>query len=406
MEIAIIRAIYVACFFLLLVSALDHYFKKSVWPPICWILLAGVLYGVAARFPMGARLPRVMLEPDVVIYLFLPILIFDSSRKLKLKELCATGVVFSLYATLGLVLSMFLIALPFSWMTGVPLWDCLLFGAILSATDPIAVSAIFQNFKFPEKLRTMIEGESLVNDGTTLILFTLLSMKVLKHMSISLEWGLVDFGWAIAGALLAGCALGYVGHLLLCVWKELHNRFIGALLPVIAMYLTFVLAQHALQVSGVIAVMAASLTMTNLHRDDQVNHAQTYAFFDQFWDFLGDLANAALFFILGVEIGRHEEFAQWLWAPGSIAILLFSRSVVVYAGAGVMKLARQPIPLSWQHVINLAGLRGALSVALILLMPATYAHRRLFLCAAFFMILFTIFVNTLAMQKYLKKAKL
>ena len=171
--------------FLLGISAIEHYFRNSVIPPICWVLLAGIAYGAATRNP-ALPLPELQLEPHVVMFVFLPILIFDSSRKLEWPELKSVGVEAGVLASIGVIACMVLIGLPVAWITGMPLLDALLFGAIISATDPIAVSAIFDRFEFPEKLRTLIEGESLLNDGTAVILFTTLSMAIFERTSVSI----------------------------------------------------------------------------------------------------------------------------------------------------------------------------------------------------------------------------
>ena len=394
--------------FLLGISAIEHYFRNSVIPSICWVLLAGIAYGAATRNP-ALPLPKLQLEPHVVMFVFLPILIFDSSRKLEWSELKSVGVEAGVLASIGVIACMVLIGLPVAWITGMPLLDALLFGAIISATDPIAVSAIFDRFEFPEKLRTLIEGESLLNDGTAVILFTTLSMAIFERTSVSIGQLTLNLILSTGGGILLGCAFGYAGGMLGRYWRELHNHFIGAILPLVTIYLAFVVAEHFLHVSGVITVMAGTLMLTKIHYS--AGHSRHEArsadeFFNQFWDFSGMLANVILFFLLGNEIGTHAYELQWRTVPVFILILLIARSIVVYLFSGLLRIFIRRIPFSWQHVLNLGGLKGALSIALILLLPRDYAYRELFLCTTFILIMFTLIGNSLGMRWYLKQTDL
>ena len=406
----ILTWLFYVCIFLLAISAIEHYFRRSIVPAICWVMLGGILYGFvrsAAELP----LPALHVEPDLVFYVFLPVLIFDSARKLRLEDLRAVAVPIGFFASAGVVLTTVLIGLPFAWIAKVPILDALLFGAVLSATDPIAVSAIFGKFTFPERLKTVVEGESLLNDGTAVILFTLLSASVLRGDPLSVQKAAIGLSVAVGGALLIGLLMGLAGGALVRHWQVLHDRFLGALLPLVTIYLTFGVAEHFLHVSGVIAVMTATLTLGHMHMHRRADRGPGESesidrFFDRFWDFLGDLANASLFFLLGAALGGHNFLPYLTSVPLLILLLLFSRSGTVYLGAATLRLAGQRLPLPWQHVLNLAGLKGALSVALILLIPQDYPHREVFLCAAFIMILFSLVGNSVAMQFYLKRTAL
>lgn len=408
MNDALVSGILFLCTFLLGISAIEHYLKSTVIPAICWVLIAGIGYG-AATSNIELRLPMVHLQPDIVLFILLPILIFDSSRKIKWTELKSVGLEAGVFATLGVMASIVLIGVPVAWIARMPLTDALLFGAIVSATDPIAVTAIFERFELPEKLRTLIEGESLLNDGTAVILFATLSTAIFDNAGFSVGWTIARLILAVGGGILLGCAFGCAGGMLGRHWHELHNRFIGAILPLITIYAAFVVAEHFLHVSGVIAVMASTLMMTKIHY--AAGHASHEArsadqFFNQFWEFLGMLANVILFFLLGNEIGAHTFNLQLSAVPIFILILLMARSIVVYFFSGLLRIARRKLPADWQHVINIGGLKGALSIALILLLPNDYAYRELFLCAAFILILFTLIGNSLGMRLYLKKIKL
>lgn len=408
MELELVKGLVFACLFLIGLCAIEHHFRFSRLPYICWVVLFGVGYGILNQtiFP---NLPPFHLTPDVILYVFLPVLIFDSSRKLDLDMAREEAVPAFLLATLGILVSMVVMAVPLKFITGRDWQDVLFFAAIMSATDPVAVAAVFKQFSIPEKLKTLIEGESLLNDGTTVILFMLMSGKVLEGKKILFEGGLLTFVVSITGAVLLGGLTGWGGAWLMRRWKALKDHFIGPLLPLLIIYLTFCLAQSALEISGVIAVMSTTIVMRLAYRrfrQDEIPAQAEMEFYRGFWEFLGELANAVLFFMLGVEIGAHYYNINWLVMPGVIAALLIARSVVVYGSGAAFRLINVRLPASWQHILNLGGLKGALSVALILMIPKDYALRHLFLCAALAMCLFTLIANTLAMRVYLKKADL
>lgn len=394
------------CLFLIGVCAIEHYFRKSPLPTVCWFVLFGVAYGIL-RKTLFSGLPELLFSPDLILYIFLPVLIFNSSRKLDSKASMEVMVPSVMLATLGIAASMFLMALPLALFSSIPWWDILLFCAIMSATDPVAVTAVFATFPIPEKLRMLIEGESLLNDGTTIILFTLLTGRVIGGNEFLFQRGVLFFVLSVAGSIAIGALSGWACMVLLRKWKALKDHFIGPLFPLLCIYLVFCVTQAKLDISGVIAVMAATLVMRGIveHLDakkDLPSHGEM-VFYRGFWDFLGDLANSILFFMLGVEIGVHSGEIVWRLLCVSVLALVFARSAVVYGFGLVFKCLGFSIPRSWQHVLNLGGLKGALSVALVLMLPRDYAYREIFLLAALTMSLFTLLFNTLALRAYLKR---
>lgn len=242
---SVVTALFWTCGLLLVVAAVRHYLRRSVIPPVCWLLLAGVAVG-ALRRHAGLALPSFQVGPEVVLYVFLPLLIFDSSRKLAPRDLGAVWPEAGLLSLIGPAVGMAVLGGALHLLAGIPLTDALLFGALLSATDPVAVTAIFDAFPVPEKLRAMVEGESLLNDGVVVVLFTILSARLTGEIAFSVP---ETIGWvfvSIFGAVILGAMIGGVGALLLRFWHEQHDRFIGALIPLIAVYFAFTVAEHSL----------------------------------------------------------------------------------------------------------------------------------------------------------------
>ncbi len=396
------------CLFLFGVSAVQHYFRNSIIPEVGWVLIAGIVYGIA-NANLRINLPVVDVEPDIVLFLLLPVLIFDSARSIPLKVLKQVSFHAGFYATIGVVVTMLMLAFPFSLITKIPIWDAIFFGAIMAATDPVAVAAIFKNFTFPERLNVMVEGESLLNDGTAIILFVVLSSFILDHHVLSISAFISKFLISIIGATIFGLAMALLTTFIMRKWHEIHDKFIGAVVPLIAVYMSFAVAEHFLHVSGIITVMVCTMAMTQFHsrlESKCTKYNEIDRYFNDFWNFLGDLANKILFFILGSAIGMHLTKVPWQLAPLFIIILIVSRVVAVYSGGLLFKIMKRPLPGSWLNVLTIAGLKGALSVALILLIPTSYAHRELFLCAAFIMIFFSLIVNSLVMRFYLNRVTL
>jgi CPA1 family monovalent cation:H+ antiporter len=304
------------------------------------------------------------------------------------------------------LVSMFAMALPLSLFPGLRWRDALLFSAIMSATDPVAVGAIFKQFKVPDRLKTLIEGESLLNDGTSVILFTMLIGIIFEGKSFLLPREMTAFAGSVVGAVLLGGVVGWGGAWVMRKWNALKDHFIGPLLPLLIVYLVFCAAQAWLDISGVIAVMSTTLVLRfsarRFKREMQPSRVEL-SFYRSLWDFLADLANAVLFFMLGVEIGAHMSDIAWSIMPVVIVALVMARSVVTYGFGLVARLMGKPVPLSWLHVLNLGGLKGALSVALILMIPRDYPKRHVFLCAALTLCLFTLVCNTLALRVYLSR---
>ena len=162
--------------------------------------------------------------PDLVILLLLPALIFASARELSPQHLRSQGLPILLFATVGVLCTLFLIGLPLYAVTVLPLGDALLFAAAVAATDPSAVSAIFQRFHVPHKLAALIEGESLFNDGTAILLFFTMASLVIGMETFSVTNTALTFGWMVAVAVLLGAALGWCAGRLIRYWS-VQNQF-------------------------------------------------------------------------------------------------------------------------------------------------------------------------------------
>jgi CPA1 family monovalent cation:H+ antiporter len=190
-------------------NALSYYsMKRLVLPNVVWVLLIGVIYGALARFT-NLGFPRIGLKPDLILWLFVPLLIFSSTQKICLSHLRRVLLPASLAATIGVLISMLVIAgaLHFGFQIG---WlEALLFGAILSATDPLAIGALLDgNSRVSESQRLLIEGESILNDGFVVTVAGTIGTLLFTGGKFDLTESIMYFEIEVLGALLTGLILG------------------------------------------------------------------------------------------------------------------------------------------------------------------------------------------------------
>ena len=405
METALIL-VYV-CTFLFIICAAIHYSKNSSIHFATWILLIGVIY-VAIRHYLKVDLLQIGIRPDIVFYILLPVLIFESAQNIKFQKLREVSIEIMLFATVGMLTTAALVAVLLAWILKAPIIDMLLFGIIIAATDPVAVLAIFKRYTLPEKLKLMIEGESLLNDGTVLILYSILVALVIDNSPFAFGKSILQIMWAFGGAMLLGAFAGLVTARILQAWHESSDNFISPCITIITALMTFLFAEYIMGTSGVIAVMTAAMTFTNCQFKGQAYKVspQNQRIFSEFWKSLGAIAHSILFFLLGVEMGAHIFAVPLMSIVWVIIVVLVSRSIAVYACSALLQLFKKKILLSWQHILNAGGLKGALAIALTLMLPKTYPHRTLMLCSTFVVVLFALIVNTTVMQVILKRMDL
>ncbi len=382
--------------FLLLAAVVRHYTRTSPLPPETWLLLAGIAYALARNHWLPA-LPVLMMEPQTVFLLLLPAMVFAGGAALPGRVLARQWLPLGVMAIGGTLLATVVIGVAVAWMLGFALVHGLWFGVALAATDPAAVSVVIHRFSIPQRLELLMEGESIFNDSVAIVLFTALGAVVLAGETFDARGTLALFAWNLAGGIVCGLALGWFAGKLVVVWKE-QNRFTGITLTVLLCYGSFLLAEHVLSLSGVIAVLCAALVFSHVRLAGGTR--QHDDLFHGFWRYISVLAGSVLFFLLGVETGSHP--FPLVWAIGGIVVtLLLARAATVYGGGLVLGALRHPVPMSWQHVQLLGGAKGAIPVALLLMVPDDYPHKLSMLCLVFVAVAFTLVVNPLLLKKYL-----
>ena len=344
----------------------------------------------------------VALTHDVIFDVILPPLLFEAALNLHWSELRRDLAPVLTLATLGVGLCALVVAAGLTSGLGWPLVPALAFGALIAATDPIAVIALLRETDVKGRLRLLIESESLLNDGVAALLFSLV-VATMADAAAPTPWGVASQllfvgGGGIAVGLLGGAAAIFVAG-------RTEDHLIETALTAVAAYGSFLFADH-LGASGVLATVSAGLMMGNLGvlAEDAEPFALTSqgrGFVVAFWEFAAFLANSFVFLMIGLELAnvRVRSFAELAIV---IALALLGRAAAVYPICLVFSGSRWKIALVKQHFLWWAGLRGALALALALALPPAMPYREEILVAAFGVVAFSVLVQGLTAGLWLK----
>ena len=340
------------------------------------------------------------LTPDVILFLFLPALVFEGSLKLQLRELQRDSASLLLLANLGVLVAAFVVGYLVHWSTGLPVSAALLFGAIISATDPISVIAIFRDLRMERRLSVIIEGESLLNDGTAAALFQILLAGVIAG-HLALITGIVQFILAVLGGAILGIVLGYVASR---ITGKVNDPEVEITLTTVVAYASYLLA-YQLHLSGIIATAAAGLIVGNLGAKNCMTPESRSAV-ESFWAYVAFAMNSLVFLLIGLEVHIDALVRSWRPVLFAVGAVLLGRALSVYLLVPASNLLGEKIPRPWQHVIVWGGLRGALALALALSLDNNFPERSPILDLTFGVVVFSILVQGLTMKPLLRLLKL
>ena len=310
------------------------------------------------------------ISSDLILAILVPPLLFEATLQIKWEKLRRNIVPILLLAVLGTLLSTIIVSEIITWVLDIPLLAAFAFGALISATDPVAVISFFRSLGVSKRLGLLMEGESLLNDGVAIVFF---SMAVgfasagidpaNQGLSI-LGQVFIEFFRVALGGLMVGFVLGYIVSY--GILKNVDDHLIETTTTFALALGAYVIAE-SFHMSGILAVVAAGLMVGNIGM--QNTSPTTRLTIENFWEFLAFVANSLVFLFIGLEI----EITQ-LW-PGIVPIIvavlavLFSRAIVVYGITAIYSRfasLQQKIPIPYRHVMFWGGLRGAISLALAL----------------------------------------
>jgi CPA1 family monovalent cation:H+ antiporter len=356
-----------------------------------------VLIGVAVSF-LPIELD-IHLSKDLVLLIVLPPLLFQGALHMELESLKKNIVPIATMAFPGLLVATLLVGAMLHFTLEMPWLKGLLFGAMVAATDPISVLAIFRDVGAPKRLKTLMEGESLFNDGTSVVLFTALFAVLYEGAEPSVTAIAVDFLKVCLGGGVVGLAFGLLCYRLM---KGLNDHLLEVTLTVVLVFGSFLTAE-TFHLSGVIAVVVAGLFIGNYGKSFSMSE-QTIATIDNFWEVIDFLINAILFLLIGIEMKAYVGDLSLYILPGIliVGIVLVARALTVYPVYYLTSKTGGGFPLGWAHIMVWGGLKGSIPIALVLGMPRDVPFRAEFLVFTAILVFFSLVVQSLSMKPLVK----
>lgn len=366
-----------------------------------WLRVPYVTGLVLAGLAITELLPRhIGLNDSLILNLFLPILVFEAAINTDISRLRSTIKPIALLAGPGVAIAAGVTAVLLKWELGLNWIPALLIGVILAVTDTVAVIAVFKEVPVPSRLSTIVEGESLFNDGVALVLFSLL-VKVNATGSVTILDGLQQLIVVIVGGSVVGLALGYLSTGLF-IWSD---EPLSSILLTIAVALGAFQIGLSLGVSGVVAVVVAGLIVgtTGLSRNVSASTRLTLL---SFWEAIGFGVNSFIFLLIGLEVNL---ITLWQTLPAVLlAVLAYQvgRALSVYPLLAVVRWFDRKIPRRWQHVLFLGNIKGSLSMALALSLPSTLEGRSRLIALVFGTVLLSLLGQGVSLPWFVKRLHL
>lgn len=336
------------------------------------------------------------LTPDIALVIFLPPLLFEGSVKIQFRHLRENFIPILLLANIGVLVATVITGFVIHWEVGLPILTGLLFGSIISATDPISVLSIFKSMSVSKRLSIIVEGESLFNDGTAAVFFAIL-LAGIKTGELGVWTGVRNFLVVVLGGAAVGLAFGYV---ISKVTQRIDEPRIEITLTTILAYSSYLVAD-SLHLSGVIATVAAGLTIGNFGARVGMSPRTRVALWS-FWEYLSFVINSIVFLLIGLEVRVTEILHSWQATLLAIGAVLLGRAIAVYTVAPINNIFAERISRRWQHVLVWGGMHGALSLALALSLDQSFPYRSQILTMAFGAVAFTIIVQGLTIKPLLR----
>jgi len=395
-------------------------FKKLNYPYTIGLLFVGILIGgLSVAYPdVFSMFYKLELSSDIILFLILPVIIFEAALNIDTKSLFKNIVPISLVTVLGVLISAFvvggLLSLTFA---GLSFGAMLLFGAMIAAVDPVAIIALFKEVGAPKRLVTIIEGESMANDAPVIVLFGIvLSLTYVTSGAdvaaaasnaggIDIPKAIWQFFSIMFGGMVVGSGVGVVGAYF-CKWDK-GGREYQIVLSIIMAYTAFIIAEH-LHFSGVMGSLAAGVILSL--KAEEVIKRKNREQVETFWGFFAFLANSFIFLLMGITqahiiVQSPITFKTAIILVAGIVILLFARYISViacnipYNLFVAKKHPERVISHKYSLVMTWGGLRGAIPIALALVIPVDYPNRDLIVQLTLACVLFSLFVQGTTIKK-------
>ena len=373
-------------------------------PYTVFLVILGMFLGSLARQDIGLNfLLDFQLTPDLVLYLFLPVLIFESAINLDARSLMKDIAPILVLAIPALVISTTIVGLGLWFIEDFNIIYALIFGALISATDPVAVISLFKELGAPHRLTVLVEGESLLNDATAIVLFN-----ILLGISIWGQFGVFDFYVAVAeflkvffGGLGVGIIIGIVTSELL---NRIHANISGYLImSIVVAYSSFAISEHIMHLSGVMAVVSSAITLGLLGANRIPQREKETV--DETWDILALVCNSLLFLLVGLSVDVSLLFSHLDTIFVAIVLVLVARAAGIYtlvpSAVSIFKLPN--ISMREKHIMWWGGLKGGLAIAIVLSIPTTMPGRETLIYVTLGVVIFSLLVNASTVRPLMRK---
>jgi len=405
-----IKSVLAVSSLLFLSSIIAAYVKKLRIPYTVVLVVVGIFLSLLAKNVDAFSFLNVLeLSPELVFYIFLPVLIFESAYNIKTLELKENAITISTLAIVSLIISAFTVGILLSFLfpaVGIefPFMVALLFGALISATDPIAVLALFKELGVPRRLTVIFEGESLFNDGTAVVLFQIILALVLAGSGspiLSTINGIGEFFYVVIMAMVFGSLLGFIFSWILGMIKNMFT--VEITLTLILAHVTFIVADHFLHVSGIIATVFAGLVVGNYGRSKI--SVPVREIMEHFWTYGAFVVNSMIFLLIGLSIKGMNVSHFILATVIGIGVVMFARAISVFAVFPFLHkfTKEEKTPLAWQGLLAWGSLRGALALSIVLLLPDDFEYKSFMLTLTLSMIIFTLVIKATSIKKIIQR---
>ncbi len=388
-------------FLLMVITSVAMGIRYLKLPYTIALIFAGIILSFFDIFP------DIRLTPQLIFHVLLPPLLFEAAFNLNFSELKENIKPVLIYAIIGVVIAVFTTGFIINYGLNnvigsiqIPLMACFLFGAVISSTDPISVLAIFKELGVPKRLSLIVDGESLFNDGVSVVVYGIISAIAVGNAEFSMVHSIKEFVAVAFGGALIGIILGLTFSKITAL---VDDHLIEITLTTILAYLSFIAAEH-FEVSGVISVICAGLMVGNYGSKIGMSPTTRVSVKD-FWEYIAFIVNSVVFFIIGLEVNSAHLMKYLPYIFLAIVSVLIGRIVAIGILSPFINKIDKKIGFKWQGIMVWGGIRGALAMALALAIPKSYQYREFILVMTFGVVAFSLIVQGLSIKGLLKILK-
>lgn len=407
--------------------------NKFKIPHTVVLVIVGLVIGLISQFPVFHFFNEFTFTPELLFFLLLPALIFESAYNINVRKMVDSAGIILILSVVSLLVSTIVIGTALYFLLAlfaihIPFIITLLFGALISATDPVAVLSLFKEIDTPRRLSLVFEGESLFNDATAVALFLVLfgvASFGYEGFDTVVE-GMISFSSMMIGGVIFGVVIGFIFTKLVGYVRE--NEVASITLTLVLAHTTFIVTEimshklvvgdYHLYLSPIIATTIAALLMGNYGRSKI--HPRAEEFVEKFWGQLAFLSNSLIFILIGILAVSVIKFDLLMIVIilATVLIVAIARAISIYPVVGLYNKSTTPdkvIPKNWQHLLSWGSLRGALAVTMVLLIPDDFmvsnwdfivSPKEFLLSLTIGCILATLLVKATTIKKIINKLKL